>query len=70
MSSEKIFDRIRQSLVKKYEAQVEAASCNIEVYKTNMVGVGEHAIMTETIEAEYTKLDAALSMLETLKKHG
>ena len=66
--SEKIFERTRQALIKKYEAQAEAAVCNIEVYKTNMVGVGEHAIMTETIEAEYTKLDTALSMIDTLQK--
>lgn len=65
--SEEIFKRIQQSLIKKYEAQAEAARCNIDVYRTSMVGVGEHAIMTETIEAEYIKLDSALSMLETLK---
>jgi len=67
--NDKIFERIRQALIKKYEALAETARCNIEVYKTNMVGIGEHAIMTETIEAEYNKLDSALSMLETLKSN-
>ena len=66
--TEEIFKRVQQSLIKKYEAQAEAARCNIEVYKHNMVGVGEHAIMTETIEQEYHKLDDALSMIETLTK--
>ena len=53
--------------MKKYEAQADVARCNLDVYRNNMVGVGEHAVMTETIEAEYIKLDSALSMLETIK---
>jgi hypothetical protein len=31
--------------------------------------VGEHAIMTETIEEEYKKLDSACSMLDTLNNN-
>jgi hypothetical protein len=64
-----IFEKVKQALIKKYEAQADAARANIEVYQNNMVGVGEHAIMTETIEAEYKKLDDATSMLETLKNN-
>lgn len=62
-----IFDKIKQALIKKYEAQADVAKANIEVYQHNMVGVGEHAILTETIEEEYKKLDDALSMIDTLK---
>jgi hypothetical protein len=54
-------------LIKKYEAQADVAKANIEVYQHNMVGVGEHAVMSETIEEEYKKLDDALSMIDTLK---
>jgi len=61
-----IFENIKQSLLKKYEAEAEAARANIEVYKHHMVGVGEHSSMTETIEKEYIKLDSTLSMIETL----
>jgi hypothetical protein len=64
-----IFEKVKQALIKKYEAQADAARANIEVYQHNMVGVGEHAIMTETIEEEYKKLDDATSMLETLQKN-
>ena len=64
-----IFEKVKQALIKKYEAQADAARANIEVYQHNMVGVGEHAIMTETIEEEYKKLDAATSMRETLQKN-
>jgi len=62
-----IFDKIKQALIKKYEAQADVAKANIEVYQHNMVGVGEHAVMSETIEEEYKKLDDALSMIDTLK---
>lgn len=64
-----IFDKVKQALIKKYEAQAAAALANLDVYRENMVGVGEHAIMTETIEQEYVKLDDALSMIETLTKN-
>ena len=67
--TKQIFDRVKQALIKKYEAQADAARANLEVYENNMVGVGEHAIMTETIEAEYSKLDQALSMLDTLNSN-
>lgn len=67
--TKQIFDRVKQALIKKYEAQADAARANLEVYENNMVGVGEHAIMTETIEAEYSKLDQALSMLDTLNNN-
>lgn len=63
-----VFDNIKLALIKKYEAQADVARCNLDVYRNNMVGVGEHAVMTETIEAEYIKLDSALSILETIKK--
>jgi hypothetical protein len=65
----KIFEKVKQALIKKYEAQADAARANIEVYQNNMVGVGEHAIMTETIEEEYKKLDSACSMLDTLNNN-
>ena len=65
-----IFDTVKQALIKKYEAQAEAALANLEVYKHHMVGVGEHAIMTETIEEEFKKLDDANSMLDTLRSYS
>jgi len=64
-----IFAKVKQALIKKYEAQADIARANIEVYQNNMVGVGEHAIMAETIEEEYKKLDDAISMIETLQNN-
>ena len=60
---------IHSALVKKYEAQVDMAKANLAVYENNMVGIGEHQILAETIEEEYKKLDSAISMLDTLKAH-
>ena len=58
---------IHAALVKKYEAQVSMAKANLAVYENNMVGIGEHQILAETLEDEYKKLDSAISMLDTLK---
>jgi len=60
---------IHSALVKKYEAQVDMANANLAVYENNMVGIGEHQILAETIEEEYKKLDSAISMLEALKNN-
>ena len=67
--SKQLAKNIHSALVKKYEAIAEAALANIAIYESNMVGIGEHSIITETIEEEYKKLDDANSMLETLNKH-
>ena len=58
---------IHSALVKKYEAKVDMAKANLAVYENNMVGIGEHQILAETIAEEYKQLDAAISMLDTLK---
>jgi len=67
--SKTLAKNIHSALIKKYEAAAEMTLANIAVYESNMVGIGEHSIIAETIEAEYKKLDSANSMLETLKKH-
>ena len=67
--NKQIAKNIHDALVKKYEAQVDMAKANLAVYDNNMVGIGEHQILAETIEEEYKKLDSAISMLETLKNN-
>ena len=67
--SKQLAKNIHSALVKKYEADAQIILANIAVYENNMVGIGEHSILAETIEAEYKKLDSAYSMLETLNKH-
>ena len=67
--NKQIPQNIHSALVKKYEAKVDMAKANLAVYENNMVGIGEHQILVETIAEEYKKLDAAISMLDTLKAH-
>lgn len=67
--SKQLAKNIHDALVKKYEAQVDMAKANLAVYDNNMIGIGEHQILAETIEEEYKKLDSAISMLETLKNN-
>ena len=67
--NKQIPQNIHSALVKKYEAKVDISKANLAVYENNMVGIGEHQILVETIAEEYKKLDAAISMLDTLKAH-
>ena len=50
--NKQISKNIHDALVKKYEAQVDMAKANLAVYDNNMIGIGEHQILAETIEEE------------------
>ena len=70
MSKNNLTKNIHSALVKKAEADVDIAKANLAVYSNdNLIGIGEHQILAETILNEYKKLDDALSLLETLKNH-
>ena len=70
MAKKNLTKNIHSALVKKAEAEVEMAKANLAVYSDdNLIGIGEHQILAETILDEYKKLDDALSLLETLKNH-
>lgn len=70
MSKNNLTKNIHSALVKKAEADVDIAKANLAVYSNdNMIGIGEHQILAETILNEYKKLDDAISILETLQNH-
>jgi hypothetical protein len=70
MSKHNLTKNIHSALVKKAEADVDIAKANLAVYSNdNLVGIGEHQILAETILDEYKKLDDAISILETLQNH-
>ena len=70
MSKKNLTKNIHSALVKKAEADVEMAKANLAVYSDdNLIGIGEHRILAETILDEYKKLDDAISLLETLQNH-
>ena len=69
MAKQNLTKNIHSALVKKAEAEVEMAKANLAVYSgDNLVGIGEHQILAETILEEYKKLDDALSLLETFEE--
>ena len=57
------------ALRKKYEAEIEAAKANIDVYIKNPVGIGEHPDLVAAVDSEMVKLADAEDKLETLNKH-
>ena len=70
MSKKNLTKNIHSALVKKAEADVEMAKANLAVYSDdNLIGIGEHQILAETILDAYKKLDDAISLLETLQNH-
>ena len=54
------------ALRKKYEAEIEAAKTNIDVYINNPAGIGEHPDLVAAVDTEMTKLADASDKLATL----
>ena len=54
------------ALRKKYQADFAAAMANIEVYRTNPAGIGEHPDLVSAVDSEMTKLATARDKLDTL----
>ena len=58
-----------QAARKHAEAEIELHKTNIEVYMQNVVGIGEHSDIIETIQKELDKMAAATDRVEMLDKH-
>jgi hypothetical protein len=54
------------ALRKKYQAEIAAAMANINVYRNNPVGIGEHPDLVSAVDSEMTKLATARDKLDTL----
>ena len=54
---------------KHAEAEIAVLKANIEVYMQQVVGIGEHSDIIETIQKELDKMAAATDRLEMLDKH-
>ena len=55
--------------MKHAEAELELHKANIEVYMQQVVGIGEHSDIIETIQKELDKMAQATDRLEMLDKH-
>ena len=54
---------------KHAEAEIELHKANIEVYMQQVVGIGEHSDIIETIQKELDKMATANDRLEMLVKY-
>ena len=58
------------SAAKKHaEAEIDLHKANIEVYMQQVVGIGEHSDIIETIQKELDKMSTAHDRLEMLNKY-
>jgi len=64
---------LRETLIsaarKHAEADISVHKANIEVYMQQVVGIGEHSDIVETIQKELDKMAAATDRLEMLNEH-
>tara|TARA_A100001011_G_scaffold399469_1_gene508249 strand:+ start:4288 stop:4497 length:210 start_codon:yes stop_codon:yes gene_type:complete len=58
-----------EALIKKLEGDIAMAVANVEVYKTNAAGIGEHPGVVEAIESEVTKIAEADDKIDTIRKY-
>ena len=58
-----------KALQKKYEAEIECAKVNINIYLSNSVGIGEHSDVISAIDTEVEKLANATEKLDTIFKY-
>lgn len=57
-----------EALMVKLEGDIAIARANVEVYKSNPAGIGEHPGIVEAIETEIAKIAEANDKIETIKK--
>ena len=61
-----IAEKLKDALVKKYEADIADAEARLYVYFTNPVGIGEHPQHTEEMDNLVGQLTDAKDKLETI----
>ena len=60
---------IIDALRKKYEAEIEAAKANIDVYQKNPAGIGEHSNIVEAIEQELDMIAKYQDQIDIIQKY-
>jgi hypothetical protein len=61
-----IAEKLKEALVKKYEAQIADAEARLYVYFTSPVGIGEHPQHTEEMDILVEQLTNANDKLVTI----
>ena len=62
-----VAEKLKDALVKKYEAQIADAEARLYVYFSNSVGIGEHPQHTEEMDILIDQLTNATDKLKTIK---
>ena len=62
-------DPLLNALCKKYEGEIAAAIANINVYRTNPVGIGEHPNIVAAVDSEVVKLAEAIDKLNAINDY-
>ena len=57
------------ALSKRYEAEIETAKANIDVYIRHPAGIGEHPDLAAAVDSQVGIIANAEDKLEVLKKH-
>lgn len=61
-----IAEKLKEALVKKYEAQIADAEARLYIYFTSSVGIGEHPQHTEEMDVLVEQLTNANDKLVTI----
>ena len=61
-----IAEKLKEALIKKYEAEIADAEARLYVYFSNSVGIGEHPQHTEEMDNLVGQLTDAKDKLETI----
>ena len=70
LGKELMLKEIILAAAKKHaEAEIDLHKANIEVYMRQVVGIGEHSDIVETIQKELDKMATAHDRLEMLNKY-
>jgi hypothetical protein len=62
-----VAEKLKDALVKKYEAQIADAEARLYVYFSSSVGIGEHPQHTEEMDILIDQLTNATDKLKTIK---
>jgi len=60
-------EAILDALQAKYEAQLQEALVNVEVYLTNPAGIGEHSEIIEAIDGQVSKMAEAAEKKQIIR---
>mgnify|MGYP005668078639 FL=1 len=59
---------ILEALILKLQGEIAVAKANIDVYKTNPAGIGEHPDIVEAVETQVSKIAEAQDKIDTIIK--